>query len=153
MGSLTKRREAKALSIEMGAREIQVKAEIHKHFQDTVGVLPPNAPNYVAYEEFADRTKDLQDELEFLTQAPLLIQAKLLGIEILPEYYKDHKEDAKILPNYYSNDTLTSRGVTWLRRQIRDSKRETIKFWFTIAMPPASLLVAILSLLVALKKH
>lgn len=85
-----------------------------------------------------------QEELNHLEQVPLIRSARKWGIEIP---WEPSSLPRSAFPN------VSYKGEAWLRHEIGERRRTWAKDWAAIISPLLSFLVAILSLLVALKKR
>ena len=81
--------------------------------------------------------------LDYLLQEPLWARARRMGLDI-PEQYVDS--------DYPYKTILTAAGEAWVTRQINDYRMARAKDWTGIIMPILSALIAILGLIVALRK-
>jgi hypothetical protein len=97
-------------------------------------------------EEFLSAVGPLENEFAWLGHKYLLERAGDAGIDVPREKWKEPIKGERF-------PTLNLTGANWLRRQLRDYDRETVKFWSSIVIPLGSLLVAILSLLVVLHRR
>jgi hypothetical protein len=86
-----------------------------------------------------------QNELDWLRQKQITRLAGKYGIEVPQEHYEALGSPFK--------PTLTDSGVAWLNRAISRYRKDTAKDWVSIISPILSAVIAILGLLVALKKR
>ena len=86
-----------------------------------------------------------RNELDWLLQKRIMRLASKFGIEIPAEHYEDQGWPYKT--------TLTDNGVAWVKRAISRYRKDTAKNWVSIISPILSAVIAILGLLVALKKR
>jgi hypothetical protein len=104
--------------------------------------VDPEARNAYYY----DITQDERYELDMLLQGSLLKTAEHWGLDIPPEFFDDSEGRIR-------GTILSHGGKNWVRREAAKRRREWAKDWITILSPFLSALIAILGLLVALKKR
>ncbi len=100
-------------------------------------------PGYASLEEqYIAKRKLLNEKITWLYQLTMLEKAERLGIEIDEKHF-ENSSDA-LFPN------LTASGRFWLRKALRDDRRESVRFWCAIFLPILAILVSIASLVISL---
>jgi len=117
---------------------------MHENFLATVNLKSSDIRNDM--DAYGDASKHLWNEAIYLTRQDLLEDATEAGIDIPDKYFYEATEGEE-----YRN--LNDLGVNWLHRELRTYRMNRTKDWISILMPVLSLVVAILGLLVALKKR
>jgi hypothetical protein len=126
-------------------RIIELQDQIHKNFDDIVDLQADDIR--ISFQTYHESSAHLWNEAISLLTQDMIEDAIELGIDIPDKYFdpdSDPDPDKRI---------LTRIGENWLKREVRQYKMDRVKEWITILMPVLSLVVAILGLLVALKKR
>jgi hypothetical protein len=131
------------------ARIETLQTAMDEYFSSTVGALSSKATDEelnIQLEIYRDLVQPLEDEKTFRLQMPITSKARELGLDIPPEYYDSGN-------NRSGFSVLSDRGENWVRRQIQNMRIERTKNWVAIVSPILSAIIAILALIVALRKH
>lgn len=95
---------------------------------------------------YEDMTRDTRWKLDRIRQELLIKNVERWGLDVPSEYWDD--EDGKL-----RGFILTKAGENWVTREAGKRHREWAKDWVAIIFPLLSAIIAILSLLVALRKR
>ena len=98
-----------------------------------------------AYAEYHSETALLENEREWLRQKPILQRARSVGLPIPIDKYEEREA--------YMHHLLSIEGAWWLRNELRAYRMTIAKDWVAILLPILSSAIAILGLIVALRKR
>jgi hypothetical protein len=94
---------------------------------------------------YSQTIEPIENEITHLQQRKLINRARYYGIDMPNELWESREH--RLYP------VLTHQGEARLRREVSKYRREVARDWVAIMSPVASAIIAILGLLVALKKH
>ncbi|NYF51620.1 hypothetical protein HDF12_001985 [Edaphobacter lichenicola] len=97
-------------------------------------------------EKASEATAKMQYQRKAFRQMPLIARATQLGIDIPESYWEPGNFGLSYKP-------LNHQGYSWLVREIGKNKLSTVKDWVSVISPILSSIIAILGLLVALRRH
>jgi hypothetical protein len=100
----------------------------------------------VTWAIFHEQTREARNEVRWILQRPAVERARDLGIDIPQTRYRAREEGLR-------HEVLSEEGYAWLVTEVRRQRMAIAKDWVAIVTPILSAVIAILGLLVALKKH
>jgi hypothetical protein len=127
------------------ARIAQLTKSINETWAGELGTAKSQSEKEQAWQVAASSTQYDQNELDWLRQKRIMKAAFNAGITIPKEHYAEDE--------WPYRGTLTDSGEMWLKKAISKQRKDTAKDWVAILSPIASFAIAILGLLVALRKR
>lgn len=146
MGSVQDWRWRRERERALAAREAALKLAKQEDIRKTARLLATNLKKYdEIYGAHLAARKDADHELLLLEQRHLLFDALYAGLPV-PEDYLEPTDGG------FADRALSAHGETRLRRDLSSHRLSRAKDWVAVIMPVLSAIVAILGLLVALKR-
>lgn len=117
-------------------------------YEQTIGIVPRGDQDEYEIQAviYNQQTAGLFNESVHLRQVPLRRKAHAFGLDILAEHFEE-----RVPGDRYT--VLNDFGENWVRRKLEDLQIARIRSWVAIVSPLLSALIAILALVVALRKH
>ena len=123
------------------ARIKQLQTQVRAVYDAELAQTETHQEREEAYDRIHAQVMFDENEIAHLQQAHLLHALDKDGVAIPKEYYEDDEWPLK--------PTLTHSGEMWARRELKKLRHAEIEFWAKIVLPIASLILAIIALLIS----